>query len=116
MQLPKTIKTLFDTAINSGLFDKLIGQLNKDLNLANIANPISKSSSPEQLKIQLEQLILRLLNEDYESYLKLLYIIDVPEHKLKRLNGGDFRELSEQLCFQVLLREWQKVWYKMHYS
>ena len=28
----------------------------------------------------------------------------------------DFVMLSEQICFEILLRFWEKVWYRNHYK
>lgn len=115
MQLPKTSEILFESVKELGLYPDLIAQLNKDFLLANLDEEISENATPEGIKKYLEDLIFSLLNTDYDSYLKLLYIVDVSEHKLKQLHGGDFKVLSEQLCFQILLREWQKVWYRQYY-
>lgn len=115
VQLPKTSEILFESVKELGLYSNLIAQLNKDFLLANLDEEISENATPESLKKYLEDLIFSLLNTDYDSYLKLLYIVDVSEHKLKQLHGGDFKVLSEQLCFQILLREWQKVWYRQYY-
>lgn len=115
VQLPKTSEILFESVKELGLYSNLIAQLNKDFLLANLDEEISENATPESLKKYLENLIFSLLNTDYDSYLKLLYIVDVSEHKLKQLHGGDFKVLSEQLCFQILLREWQKVWYRQYY-
>jgi hypothetical protein len=42
----------------------------------------------------------------------LLYIIDVPEENIKQFDGSDTVELSEQIAFLVLKREWMKVWFR----
>jgi hypothetical protein len=39
----------------------------------------------------------------------------VPEKEIKALNGGDIAELSEQVAFLILKREWQKVWFRNRY-
>ncbi|MBC7641800.1 MAG: hypothetical protein H7174_05590, partial [Flavobacterium sp.] len=45
-------------------------------------------------------------------YLNLLYIIDVPEDQIKKLDGSDIEELSAQVAFLILKREWMKVWFR----
>jgi len=42
----------------------------------------------------------------------LLYIVDVAEDQIKKLDGSDLVELSEQVSFLILKREWQKVWFR----
>jgi hypothetical protein len=39
----------------------------------------------------------------------------VPEENIKQLDGSDTVELSEQIAFLVLKREWMKVWFRNHY-
>ncbi|MEM8998876.1 MAG: hypothetical protein AAGB24_01320 [Bacteroidota bacterium] len=48
--------------------------------------------------------------------MNLLYIIDVPEKEIKKAKMSNMVELSEQVCFLILKREWQKVWLKHTYS
>ena len=116
MQFPKTSEHLFEMANELGFYSNLIAQLNKDFLLANIDEVFDNNISPNCLKEKVQNIVFELLNSDYDSYLKLLYIVDVSEHKLKRLNGGDFMMLSELICLEILLRVWEKVWYRNHYS
>lgn len=116
MQFPKTSEHLFEMANELGFYSKLITQLNKDFLLANLVEVFDDNISPNSLKEKVQNIVLELLNNDYDSYLKLMYIIDVSENKIKRLNGGDFVVLSEQICFEILLRVWEKVWYRNHYK
>jgi hypothetical protein len=44
--------------------------------------------------------------------LNLLYIIDVSEEEVKKLDGSDISILSGQVSFLILKREWQKVWFR----
>jgi hypothetical protein len=98
------------------LYQQLVIQLNKDFNLANEAIDFSMNILPEELKIQLHEKIYRLIQYKFAEYLNLLYIIDVPEDQIKKLDGSDLVFLAEQVAFLVLKREWQKVWFKNHYS
>ena len=70
---------------------------------------------PSSLKLILHETIYQLIQEKFADYLNLLYIIDVPEKKVKQLDGSDVVQMSEQVSFLILLREWQKVWYKNQY-
>jgi L-lysine 2,3-aminomutase len=60
----------------------------------------------------LRDTVFDLIQNKFSDYLNLLYIIDVSEEKIKGLSGTDTHELSEQVTFLILKREWQKVWYR----
>ena len=112
MQLPATFEDLINNALAIGLYNKLILQLNKDFLLANIDLDFETDIKPMELKKQLHEVVYELIQSKFTDYLNLLYIIDVSEHKVKQLDGSDVLKLSEQVSFLILLREWQKVWYK----
>lgn len=115
MLLPKNFDELVTQANNESLYNKLISQLNKDFLLANIDLGFDEDILPTSLKLILHETIFKLIQEKFAEYLNLLYIIDVPEHKIKQLDGSDIVLLSEQVTFLILLREWQKVWYRHKY-
>jgi hypothetical protein len=112
---PKNTDLLLTEAKNENLYLKLIEQLNKDFNLANEGVDFPMSISPEELKIQLHEKIYRLIQFKFAEYLNLLYIIDVAEDQVKKLDGSDIIALSEQVAFLILKREWQKVWFRNKY-
>ena len=116
MNLPETFDNLIEDANKIGLYKKLIAQLNKDFSLANIDLDFDEEILPSSLKFILHETIYNLIQEKFADYLNLLYIIDVPEKRVKRLDGSDIVQLSEQVSFLILLREWQKVWYKNQYN
>ena len=68
-----------------------------------------------ELKVQLHEKIYRLIQYKFAEYLNLLYIIDVAEDQVKKLDGSDVAALSEQVAFLILKREWQKVWFRNKY-
>jgi hypothetical protein len=109
---PKNTDLLLAEAGAENLYEKLLEQLNKDFNLANEPVDFPKSTSPEELKIQLHEKIYRLIQFRFAEYLNLLYIIDVSEDQVKKLDGSDIAELAAQVSFLVLKREWQKVWFR----
>ena len=113
--VPKNTDLLLAEASADNLYLQLVEQLNKDFNLANEAVDFPKSITPEELKIQLHEKIYRLLQYKFAEYLNLLYIIDVPEDQVKKLDGSDIAELSGQVAFLVLKREWVKVWFRNRY-
>lgn len=112
---PINADLLFQEAQREALYLKLIEQINKDFNLANEGIDFPMSVSPEELKIQLHEKIFRLIQNKFAEYLNLLYIIDVSEEQIKKLDGSDLVILSEEVAFLILKREWQKVWFRNKY-
>ena len=112
---PISTDELLSEAEKQNLYSKLIEQINKDFNFANEAIDFPQSTTPQELKVQLHEKIYRLIQNKYAELLNLLYIIDVPEENIKQVDGSDTVELSEQITFLVLKREWMKVWFRKHY-
>jgi len=112
MQIPANFENLIEKANQFNLYTKLIVQLNKDLLYANIDLVIDETTSPICLKSILHQTLYKLIQEKFSEYLNFLYIVDVSERKVKALEGNDIVKLSEEVTFLILLREWQKVWFK----
>lgn len=115
MQLPTTFEDLINEANQLNLYKNLVLQLNKDFKFANVDLDFHEDILPTSLKLMLHETIYKLIQEKFVDYLNLLYIIDVPENKVKALNGDDTLKLSEEVSFLILKREWQKVWFKKHY-
>ena len=109
---PLNTDNLLSEAEKENLYTKLIEQINKDFNFANEGVDFPLSTTPNELKVQLHEKIYRLIQYKYAELLNLLYIIDVPEENIKQLDGSDTVELSEQIAFLVLKREWMKVWFR----
>ena len=116
MSLPKTFDDLITEANASDLYKKLILQLNKDLLLANIDLEFDEDTLPTSLKLVLQETVYHLIQNKFSDYLNLLYQVDVSELKIRSLDGEDILQLSEDVTFLILQREWQKVWYKAKYS
>lgn len=112
---PKNTDLLLSEAENESLYPKLIEQINKDFNLANEGIDFPMSVTPSELKIQLHEKIYRMIQYKFAEYLNLLYIIDVAEDEIKKLDGSDLVMLAEQVAFLILKREWQKVWFRNKY-
>ncbi len=113
---PKNTESLLVEAQAETLYLKLIEQINKDFNLANEGVDFPLSISPEELKIQLHEKIYRMIQYKFAEYLNLLYIIDVSEDQIKKLDGSDLVILAEDVSFLILKREWQKVWFRNKYK
>lgn len=112
---PQNTDLLLIEAENESLYLKLIEQINKDFNLANESVDFSLSISPNDLKTELHEKVYRLIQYKFAEYLNLLYIIDVPEDQIKKLDGSDISELAGQVAFLILKREWMKVWFRNKY-
>ena len=113
---PLNTDLLFEEAQKESLYLNLIEQINKDFNLANEGIDFPLSIFPDELKIQLHEKIYRMIQYKFAEYLNLLYIIDVSEIEIKKLDGSDLVILAEQVSFLVLKREWQKVWFRNYYK
>lgn len=107
-----TFEDVIAEANQLSLYHKLITQLNKDLILANIDLEFNEEVQPISLKLMLHQTIFKLIQEKFMNYLNLLYVIDVSEEQVKQLDGTDVMQLSEDVTFLILKREWQKVYYR----
>jgi hypothetical protein len=112
---PINTDSLLSQAENESLYLKLLEQLNKDFNLANESIDLSLTISADELKSELHEKIYRLIQYKFAEYLNLLYIIDVSESEIKKLDGSDLIILAEQVAFLILKREWQKVWFRKNY-
>jgi hypothetical protein len=114
--IPENTDILLADAEKDNLYLSLIEQINKDFNLANEGIDFPMSISPDELKIQLHEKIYRMIQYKFAEYLNLLYIIDVAEDEIKKLDGSDLVILAEQVSFLILKREWQKVWFRNYYK
>lgn len=112
---PTSIDSLIEEAEEQNLYFKLIEQTNKDFALANENIDIPLDIFPFELKLLIQEKIIKLINYKFAEYLNLLYIIDVPEDEIKKLDGSDVFKLSEEVAFLILKREWQKVWFRNKY-
>ena len=113
---PQNTDLLLQEAEKLALYLSLVEQLNKDFNLANEGIDFPLSIAPDELKIQLHEKVYRMIQYKFAEYLNLLYIIDVSEAEIKKLDGSDLVVLAEQVAFLILKREWQKVWFRNHYK
>ena len=94
------------------IYKKLIVQLNKDLHLANIDLEFDIDTLSTSLNLVLQEMVYHLIQNKFSDYLNLLYQVDVSENKIRPLDTEDVINLSENVTFLILQREWQKVWYR----
>lgn len=114
--VPLNTDVLLSEAEKENLYLKLIEQINKDFNFANETIDLPLTIQPEELKSELHEKVYRLIQYKFAEYLNLLYIVDVPEDQVKKLDGSDALELSKQVAFLILKREWMKVWFRNKYQ
>ncbi|MGF1556256.1 hypothetical protein [Paucihalobacter sp.] len=115
MHKPATFQDLIAEVEALDLYQKLLVMLNKDLLLANINLQFEDDVTPQLMFEAFQEVVFHLIREKFNDYLNLLYIVDVPERDIKKLDGSDVFQLSKTVTFLILKREWQKVWYKAHY-
>ncbi|MBN4082913.1 hypothetical protein JYT50_00850 [bacterium AH-315-A23] len=94
------------------LYHNLIRQLNKDFQLSNLSESLELSSSPDQLKEALSNIVLKLITNRYDDYLSFLYRVDVSEKELLTVKNDNLEQAVGQITFLILKREYQKVWFK----
>lgn len=107
---------VLQTAQEELLYKRLLQQLKKDFGLANVSLSITMDIEPMELKTLLHEKIYFLILEKFQEYLNLLYVVDIPENELKRIASEDAVDMSAEVSFLVLKREWQKVWYRKKYN
>lgn len=110
-------KALLANAGAQGLYTDLLLQLGRDFARAGLdLHPgdlqTGGEPSPETLVQILRERIYRLLLEDFEGYLNLMYAADVPEREFRNLALTDAVEVADQIVYILLVREWKKVCYR----
>ena len=109
-------KQLLKLSENQELYYSLVLQLEKDFTLAN--NPLhitSDINSEELIKVLVEKIYF-LMMEKFSEYLNVLYVIDIPEKEFQHIEVTDAVEVSGQVAFLILNREFQKVWLRNKYK
>jgi hypothetical protein len=112
----KRQQDLFDKLKNEKMYYQLINQLNKDFALSNIQVQFSTTQKSSQLIKDLSLAISNLLKNNYDSYLALIYRVDISENKLRNLQTNNFETLVQQITFLILERELLKVWLKSKFQ
>ncbi len=107
---------ILEVAQKELLYEKLLLQIKKDFELANAGLKFNMDIKPNELKSILHEKIYFLMLEKFQEYLNLLYVVDIPESAVKEIQATDVVDVSEEVCFLLLKREWQKVWFKDKYA
>jgi len=111
-----TVIELLNKVEVQNLYVQLIQQLNKDFQLANIDEYFEETTPSTDLHTVLSQILLKLINNQYDDYLNLLYRVDISEVELLKVRSENLEESVQQVAFLLLKREVQKVWLRKNYS
>lgn len=109
------INQLLANAVDKQLYESLVKQINKDFLLANLEVSVEENCTPEILVKQLGVIITELINNEFDSFLNLLYRVDLSENEIKQLATGNQEKYIASVSFLILKREWQKVWFRKNY-
>jgi hypothetical protein len=100
-------------ARESGKWNLLCSQLQKDYERANIPFPLQgfrpEESDFEEIFQRLRESLYVLLMERFDQYLNLMYAADIPEREFKAVQVTDAVEVASQVTFILLKREWKKI-------
>ncbi|GGX24711.1 hypothetical protein [Aquimarina muelleri] len=102
---------LLEEVRESELYSQVVMQIQKDLNRAGMDHTI-KSEKPQGLFLEIVNLLLEKLHNDFNEFLNLLYAVDVSESEIKKLDSEDSTDIAKYATYLILKREWQKVWYR----
>ena len=98
------------------LFDKLVKQVKKDLELIGIINYFKEKPNPTDFFNSFKELIVHLIDNQFEIFLHLLYRMDIDENKIRWIIAESQVDIYDKITFIILKREWQKVWYKENFN
>ena len=79
-----TSMELLEAVQKEQLYLKLLQQLKKDFELANVPINIPLDITPEQLKSTIHEKVYYLIVEKFPEYLNLLYVVDIAESEVKK--------------------------------
>jgi len=116
-----TPEALLAYAGELGLRASLLAQVIKDFERASVPFPrVGPSNGGEATDGEwvrgLEEGLYRLLMEDFDGYLNLMYAADIPEREFRSLEVTDAVDVARQVALLLLRREWQKVWSRATYD
>ncbi|MEX0313242.1 MAG: hypothetical protein AB3N18_03620 [Allomuricauda sp.] len=107
---------ILQSAQNELLYSRLLQQIKKDFTLSNVDLKLSNDMEPLQFRDMLREKIYFLILEKFQQYLNLLYVVDISEEEVRKMSSLDAADASAEVCFLILKREWQKVWFKHKYN
>ena len=104
-----------------GLREPLLAQVRKDFERASVpfprVGPFPGGETTDQQWVRgFQESLYRLLMENFEGYLNLMYAADIPEREFRTLQVTDAVDVAGQVVLLLLRREWQKVWSRASYD
>lgn len=106
------VSKLLEKSLEENLYSKIIQQLNKDFLLANISHHFSEKITPSELKRTLAEVLHKMVINNYDDYLNLIYRIDISEKDLAKIKGQSINLIVDEITYLILKREYQKVWFR----
>ena len=103
---------VFSKIENENFLTKLIEQLNKDFQMANVSESIANTLLINEVNSRLNEILLNLVTNHYDDYLNFLYRIDISENELATIKGTNLKENINEIAFLIIKREFQNVWFK----
>ncbi len=112
MHTPSTIQELLSLAGKEHLFKNILIQLNKDFLRAGTNIQLPFTETPQHIVNQLQEILYKLIDEDFTTYLNLLYAVDVSEKEVAQIDTSNTEEMIQKITYLILVREWQKIIFK----
>ncbi len=99
------------------LFEDLIIQLQKDLNLSGIdPDFFNEIDTAEELLQRTQSFITEMISHYPEAFNRFMYRIDVPEKELTQINHHALGDLTTHLTKLILKRELQKIVFRKQFG
>jgi len=116
--LPKvtTYRDLEVQIFKDEIFNQLVAQVNKDFSLIGIDFQFKEIITLKEFLQQFNSIIIELIDNNFELFLNLLYRIDLSENKIKTIIKNNSDSFYAKVSFEILKREWQKVWFRLNYG
>ena len=92
----------------TSLYKEVVLQLQKDFEMCGLTIDLDEFVLPGEFVKRVHQEILMLLKHSFDTYLQLLYRVDLPEEAMN-FNIQDVDSIAQKATFYILQREWQKV-------
>ena len=108
-ELTKSL-VLLESISDQQLYNNLIAQLNKDFMLAGTDYTFDKELSPHILVREVHSAIHDLIFNDFNNFLNLLYVVDISEYQIRKLDTSKPEILANEITPILLKRVWKKVW------
>jgi len=116
--LPKvtTLNELENQVSTPLIFLDVIKQINKDFELVGIDYKLEVKEHFYDFSAAFQQIIEDIINTNFDVFLNLLYRIDLDETKIRNIIQAEEDNIYAKISFEILKREWQKVWFRKNYS